>query len=215
MLTLPKSKTACRNLVLLFLLLSLLDHTSSEQSNQDGSFDHVNDTHWNAGFMTDGNRYHSDYFDFTYSLPDDFVDETEQFKSRIRALSAGHGRDWPVLLHAVKRPNESADSVSEITVTVDPLGRYTGGITEKDFMHRTAQSMAYAGDDVLQEGKQVEVSGWTFFRADYKINHPNSGYLTVMVTFRKDCALLFQVGAHSKKEVDSITRLMPRKLITK
>ena len=51
-------------------------------------------------------------------------------------------------------------------------------------MHDTAKSMAFAGDDVLQEGKQVEVSGWKFFRADYKINGTaNSGYLSVMVTF--------------------------------
>jgi len=82
-------------------------------------------------------------------------------------------------------------------------------------MHTTAKSMAFAGDDVLQEGKQVEVSGWSFFQADYKINHPNSGYLTVMVAFRKNFALLWQFSAQSKEEVDSITSSTPRKLITK
>jgi hypothetical protein len=106
------------------------------------------------------------------------------------------------------------DPVGEITVTVDPLSRYNG-ITEKDFMHRTAKSMTLAGDDVLQEGKQVEVSGWNFFWADYRINHPNSGYLTVMVAFQKDFALLWQFSAHSTEEVDAITSSMPLKLITK
>jgi len=198
-----------------FLLLSLLDHTSSEQSNQDGRFDHVDGTQWKqitAGFMTDGNRYHSEYFDFTYSLPDGFVDDTEPYKSRVRALPDGHpDPDWSVLLHAVKRPNKRADPVGEITVNV----AYPYWTTEKDFMHSTAKSMVFAGDDVIHEGKQVHVSGWNFFRADYKINRPNSGYLTVVVAFRKGVALLFQFGAHSKKEVDSLARSMPRKLITK
>ena len=211
----------CRNLVLMFLLLSLLGHTSSAQKKQDGRFDQLDDSQGKqvtAGFMTDGNRYHSDYFDFSYSLPDGFVDETEQFKNRIQAVQ------WPgphpdpgrfVLLHAEKRPSQSADPVGAITVTVDALSRYLEGITEKDFMHRTAKAMANAGDAVLQEGEPVDVSGTNFFRADYKIKgNPISRYLTVMVTFRKDFALLWQFSAHTKEEVDSITSSMPRKLIT-
>jgi hypothetical protein len=209
----------CRNLVLLFLLLFLFDHANSAQSNQDGRLDHVDDSQGNkvtAGLVVDGNRYHSDYFDFTYSLPDGFVDETEAFKNRIQALPGVHPDPSSfVLFHAEKRPNESAAPVGEITLTVDPLSRYPEKITEKDFMHTTAKSMAFAGDDVLQEGKQLEVSGWNFFRADYKINHPSSGYLTVMVAFRRNFALLWQFSAQSKEEVDSVTSLTPRKLITK
>jgi hypothetical protein len=89
-------------------------------------------------------------------------------------------------------------------------------MTEKDFMHRTAKAMANAGDAVLQEGEPVDVSGTNFLRADYKINgNAISGYLTVMVTFRKDFALLWQFFGHTKEQVDSITSSMPRKLITK
>jgi len=208
----------CRNLVLSFLLLSMFDHTNSAQSNQDRRFDHADDIQGNqvtAGFVADGSRYHSDYFDFTYSLPDGFVDKTEGFKSRIQALPRRHpDPNRFVLLHAEKRPNESAAPVGEITLTVDALSRYPDGVTEKDFMHTTAKSMAFAGDDVLREGKQVEVSGWNFFRADYKINHPNSGYLSVMVAFRKNFALLWQFSAQSKEEIDSITSSTPRRLIT-
>ena|GEM_PF-4474934 len=209
----------CRNVVLLFLLLSLFDHANSAQSNQGRGLDHVEGVQGNqvtAGFVADGNRYHSDYFDFTYSLPNGFVDKTEGFKSRIQALPRLHPDPSSfVLFHAERRPNESAAPVGEITLTVDPLSRYPDGITEKDFMHTTAKSMAFAGDDVLLEGKQEEVSGWSFFRADYRINHPNSGYLTVMVAFRKNFALLWQFTAQSKEEVDSITGSTPRKLITK
>lgn len=209
----------CRNLVLLFLVLSLFDHANPAQNNQDRRFDHVDDIQGNqvtAGSVADGNRYHSDYFDFTYSLPDGFVDKTEAFKSRIQGLPRLHPDPSSfVLLHAEKRTNESSAPVGEITLTVDSLSRYPDGITEKDFMHTTAKSMAFAGDDVLQEGKQVEVSGWNFFRADYKINHPNSGYLTVMVAFRKNFALLWQFSAKSKEEVNVITSSTPRKLITK
>jgi hypothetical protein len=212
----------CRNLILLFLLLSLFPHASSAQSNQDGRFDHVDDGQGNqvtAGSVADGNRYHSDYFDFTYSLPDGFVDETEQFKSRIQALPGPGPHPDPgsfVLLHAEKRPNESAAPVGEITLTVDALSRYPKGITEKDFVHRTVKAMADAGDAVLQEGEHLDVSGTNFFRADYKTNgNPISGYLTVMVTFRKDFALLWQFSAHSTKEVDAIISSMPRKLIAK
>jgi hypothetical protein len=123
----------CRNLVLLFLLSSLLGHTSSAQRNQDGRFDHVDDSQGKqvtACFMTDRNRYHSDYFDFSYSLPDGFVDETEQFKNRIQAIPGPGPHPDPgrfVLLHAEKRPNESVDSVGGITVTVDALSRYPKG----------------------------------------------------------------------------------------
>ena len=207
----------CRNLVLVLLLLSVLDHTSSAQSDQEGRFEHLYDSQWKqvtAGFITHGNRYHSDYFDFTYSLPGGFVDETEQFKSRIKALPRSHSDPGRfVLLHAEKRSNESAEPVGAITVTVASLSGYT---TEKDFMHRTDKAMAFAGDAVLQEGERVDVSGSNFFRADYKINgDPIGEYLTVMVTFRRDFAIMWQFSSRSKKEVHSITSSMPRNLIIK
>lgn len=220
MLTLPKGKTVSRNLVLVFLLLALLDQASSAQSNQEGRVGDLDGGQLKqvtSVFVTGGNRYHSDYFDFTYSLPHDFVDNTEQYKSLLRGLpySPPFDRGELVLLSAEKRTNESADPVAVIMVTVEPLSRYPESITEKDFMHKAATDVALSKDDVLQEGKQVEVSGWSFFRADYKINHPKSGYLTVMVVFRKDFVVLWQFSAHSKEQVDSITSSMLRELITK
>lgn len=197
-----------RYLVLMMVLLSLLDHANSAQSQGKQAA---------AGSTTDGSRYHSDYFDFTYSLPDGFVEGTEQYRSLIRALPGAHpDPDTFVLLSAGKRSNEGADPVDAITVTVDALSRYPKGITEKDYIHRTTKSMAFKGDALLQEGEQADVSGWSFFRADYKMNgHPNSGYLTVMLTFRKDFALSWQFFALSKEEVDSIAGSMQRMLITK
>jgi len=210
----------CRYWVLMVLVLSLLDGAVSAQSNQQEKLDHSDGSQGiqvGAGCMTDGNRYHSDYFDFTYSLPDGFVEGTEQYKSVIRALPGAHpDPDRFVLLHAEKRSNESADPVGGITVTVDALSRYPKGITEKDYIHRVTKAMANEDDDLLREGEQADVSGWNFFRADYKMNgHPISGYLTVMLTFRKDFVLLWQFSALSKEEVDSITGSMQRRLITK
>jgi len=70
--------------VLLFLLLSLFDHANSAQNNQDRRLDHVDDIQGNqvtAGFVADGIRYHSDYFDFTYSLPDVSLTKQKDLKA--------------------------------------------------------------------------------------------------------------------------------------
>jgi len=208
----------CRKSVLAFLLLSSID-ASSGQSTQSGRLDEAASP-WKqiaAVRMTRGGCYRSDYFNFTYCLPDHFVNRTEDFKNEYRALRQKYHADLstsPILLHAQMPPEESAESGVEITITADTLSRYDG-ITQRGFMQRTAKSMTVAGDDVLEQGKEVEISGWTFLRADYKISQPKIRYLTVMVAFRKDFALLWQISAHSKKEVDSIAGVMQRKLITR
>jgi hypothetical protein len=79
------------------LVLSLLDGAISAQSNQQEKLDHSDGSQGievGAGSTTDGRRYHSDYFDFTYSLPDGFVEGTEWARSKIRALPGSH----PVLM---------------------------------------------------------------------------------------------------------------------
>lgn len=209
----------CRYWVLVALGLFLLDGAISAQSNEQEKLDHSDggqEIQVGAG-RTDGSRYHSDYFDFTYHLPDGFFEGTEQYKSRIRALP--HHPPDPdkfVLLHAEKRSNESENPVGGITVTVDALARYPKGTTEKDFIHRATEGITGAGGALLREGEQADISGWNFFRADYKTNgNPISGYLTVMLTFRKDFAILWQFSSPSKEEVDSIADSMQRGLITR
>jgi hypothetical protein len=209
----------CRCWFLIVLALSLLDVAVSAQTNQQEKLDPSDGSQGiqvAAGSTTDGRKYHSDYFEFTYSLPDGFVEGTEQYRSRIRALP--HHPPDPdkfVLLHAEKRANETADPVGQITVTVDALSRYPKGITEKDFIQRATKAMTSKGDAVLREGEEANVSGWSFFRADYKINGHPITYLTVMLTFKKDFALLLQFSAPSQEEVDSLTDSMQRRLITK
>jgi hypothetical protein len=72
----------CRYWVLMVLVLSLLDGAVSAQSNQQEKLDPLDGSQGiqvTAGLTTDGRRYHSDYFGFTYSLPDGLVDRTEQY----------------------------------------------------------------------------------------------------------------------------------------
>ena len=216
-----RSKTVCRYWVLIVLVLSLLDHAVSAQSNQQEKLDHSDASQGKqvaAGSTTDGNRYQSDYFDFTYSLPDGLVEGTEQYRSGIRALPGAHPNpDTFILLHADERANGSADPIGGITIMVDRLSRYPKGATEKDYIHHlVTKAMTDKGDELLQEGEEVIVSGKKFFRADYKVNsHPMSGYQTVMLTFQKGFALSWTFFAQSKTEVDSMTSSVQRTLNAK
>jgi hypothetical protein len=92
---------------------------------------------------------------------------------------------------------------------------YTNGAMKKDYMHDlVTKAWTDAGDDLLQEGQEMNVSGKKFFRADYKVNsHSGSGYRTVVVTFQKGFAVLWQFCAQSKAEVDSMAVSMQRSII--
>jgi len=210
----------CRYWVPMVLVLSLLDGAVSAQSNQREKLDPSDGSQGiqvTAGFTTDGRRYHSDYFGFTYSLPDGLVDRTEQYRSKLRPLPGPHpDPNEFILLAADERMGRGPDPICSIVVTVDRLSRYTvgprakdytqGGM-EKEYIHDlVTKAWTDAGDDLLQEGQEENVSGRKFFRADYMVNsHPTSGYRTVMITFQKGFALLWQFYAQSKAEVDSMT----------
>jgi hypothetical protein len=225
-----RSKTMCRYWVLMILVLSLLDGTVSAQNNQQEKLDPSDESQGiqvGAGSTTDGRRYHSDYFDFTYSLPDGFVEKTEQYRSRVRAFPGLHpDPNTFILLVADERVEGGADPTRSIMVTVDRLSRYTmgprakdytKGALEKEYIHDlVTKAWTDAGDDLLQEGQEVNVSGKKFFRADYKVNgHPMRGYRTEMITFQKGFALLWAFFAQSKAEVDSMASSMQRSIITK
>jgi hypothetical protein len=218
----------CRYWVLMVLVLSLLDGAVSAQGNQQEKLDPSDgsqETQVAAGSTTDGRRYHSDYFDFTYSLPDGLVERTEQYRSHIRALPGPHpDPNTFILLVADERVEGGADPIGSIIVTVDRLSRYTmgprakdytKGAMEKEYIHDLVTKVwTDAGDDLLQEGQEVNVSGKKFFRADYKVNsHPMSGYRTEMITFQKGFALLWTFFAQSKAEVDSMASSMQRSII--
>jgi hypothetical protein len=171
-----------------------------------------------AGFTTGGKSYHSDYFDFTYSLPDGFVEGTEQYRQGVLKLPNVHpNADTFILFHCDKRPTPSADPTAGITVMADRLSRYPKGATEKDYLHHfVTQSLKDNGDDLLQEGEEIDVSGKQFFRADYKINgHPMSGYQTVILTFQRGFALSWTFIARSKADVDSMLTSMDRTIVAK
>jgi len=177
-----------------------------------------------AGSTTDGRRYHSDYFDFTYSLPDRLVEGTEWCRSKVRALPGAHPDPNTFILLFADEPAEGgSDSIASILVTVDKLSGYalnpqprdyTKGAMEKEYMHDVVtKAWTDYGDDLLQEGQELNVSGKKFFRADYKVNsHSRSGYRTVMITFQKGFALLWQFSAQSKAEVDSMASSMQRSI---
>ena len=216
-----------RNWVLLVLMLSLLDGAVSAQSNQQEGLDHAEGSQGiqvGAGSTTDGKRYHSDYFDFTYSLPDRLVEGTEGYRSKVRALPGAHpDPNTFILLFAEEPAEDGADPTASILVTVDRLSRYTMGPRTKDYtkgaMEReyihdlVTKAWTDYGDDLLQEGQELNVSGKRFYRADYKLNsHSRSGYRTVMITFQKGFALLWQFSAQSKAEVDSMVGSMRRSI---
>jgi hypothetical protein len=217
----------CRYWVLMVLVLSLLDGAVSAQSNQQENLDHSDGTQGiqvGAGSTTDGRRYHSDYFDFTYSLPDRLVEGTEWCRSKVRALPGAHPDPNTFILLFADEPAEGgSDSIASILVTVDKLSGYalnpqprdyTKGAMEKEYMHDVVtKAWTDYGDDLLQEGQELNVSGKKFFRADYKVNsHSRSGYRTVMITFQKGFALLWQFSAQSKAEVDSMASSMQRSI---
>ena len=214
--------------VLMVLVLSLLYGTVSAQSNQQERLDHSDGSQGiqvGAGSTTDGRRYHSDYFNFTYSLPDGLVEGTERYRSKIRALPGHHPDPNTFILLFADEPAEGgADPIGSILVTVDRLSRYamgprakdyTTGAMEKDYIHdQVTKAWTDAGDDLLQVGQEVNVSGKKFFRADYKANrHSKSGYRTVMITFQKGFALQWQFFAQSKAEADSMASSIQRSII--
>jgi hypothetical protein len=212
--------------VLMVLALSLLDGAVSAQSDQQEKLDPPDGSQGiqvGAGSTTDGRRYHSDYFNFTYSLPDGFIERTEWARSKMRAFPGSHPE---CILLFVDEPAEGGADPNgpKILVTFDRLSRYTigprakdytKGAMEKDYIHDlVTKAWTDAGDDMLQEGQEMNVSGKRFFRADYKVNsHSGSGYRTVMITFQKGFALLWQFFAQSKAEVDSMASSMQRSII--
>lgn len=218
----------CRYWVLVVLALSLLDGTASAQSSQQEKLDHSDGSQGiqvGAGSTTDGRRYHSDYFDFTYSLPDRLVEGTEGYRSKVRALPGAHPDPNTFILLFADEPAEGgADPIASILVTVDRLSRYTmgprakdyaKGAMEREYLHDlVTKAWTDYGDGLLQEGLELNVSGKKFFRADYKVNsHSRSGYRTVMITFQKGFALLWQFSAQSKAEVDSMASSIQRSII--
>jgi hypothetical protein len=141
----------------------------------------------------------------------------------MRAFPGPHPES--ILLFADEPAEGSADpNGSKILVTFDRLSRYTvgprakdytKGAIEKDYIHDlVTKAWTDAGDDLLQEGQEMNVSGKKFFRADYKVNsHSGSGYRTVIITFQKGFAVLWQFSALSKAQVDSMASSMQRSII--
>jgi hypothetical protein len=171
-----------------------------------------------AGSTTDGTSYHSNYFDFTYSLPDGLVEGTEQYRQRILKLPGVHpNADTFILFHGDQRPGPAADPTAGVTVMADRLSQYPKGATEKDYLHHfVTRSLKDKGDDLLQEGEEIDISGKRFFRADYKIaRDPMTGYQTVMLMFGRGFALSWTFIAQSKADVDSMINSMERTLLAK
>ena len=172
--------------------------------------------------MTKGNRYHSDYFNFTYSLPHRFIDGTGHFKTEFRALRNYHGHPDPssfILLFAAERSKKDADPKDWILIQIDDLSRYKLGPvakdykdgTEKNYLHdQITKAYTRAGEDLLREQAEVSLSGKNFFRAEYRQHSPNSGYRTVMFTFQNGYALSWTFFSQSKAKVDLMTSSMNR-----
>jgi hypothetical protein len=172
----------------------------------------------NAGSTTGGKSYHSDYFDFTYSLPDGFVDGTEKYRERVLMLPGVHPNpDTFILFHGDERPAPSADPTAGVTVMADRLSQYPKGATEKDYLHHfVTRTVKDNGGDLIREGEEIDVSGQKFFRADYKVNgHPMSGYQTVMLTFQRGFALSWTFIAPTKAGIDAVVSSMEHTLVTK
>jgi len=196
--------------VLVVLVLSVLDPLSARINQQ--SAGHSDDRQVAAGRMTKGTCYHSNHFNFTYRLPHRFIDRTEHLKNQFRALRNYHADTSTfILLYAAERSKENADPKDWILIQIDALSRYkfgpmaknyTGG-TEKDYLHdQITKAYTSAGEDLLQEGTEVSVSGKNFFRAEYIQHTPTSGYRTVMLTFRNGYALSWTFFAQSKAKAD-------------
>jgi hypothetical protein len=200
-------------LVVLFAKVVALSQEGRQQNTTVQSGTSQRDT-VDAGSTTDGNNYHSNYFNFTYHLPDGFVTGTEQYRQGIEELSGVHGStDTFILLHAEQRLAPDAGVNAAITIMADRLSRYPKGATEKDYLrHLVTQSLKGQGD-ALREGTEIYVSGHGFFRADYKVN--GHGYQTVMLTFQRGFALSWTFMAASKPDLDGIVDSMVHTTVAK
>ena len=185
-------------------VLSVLSLAVAAQSNQQKQPDHSDPSRGkqvDAGFTTGGKSYHSDYFEFTYSLPDGFVEGTEEYRQGImKQLGMTHpDADSFVLFHADRQRAPNGDPTGGITIMADNLSGYPKGATEIDYLHHfVTRLMKRNGDDLLQEGEAVHVSGRKCFRADYKTNgQPMIGYQTVTLTFLH-CAIEGNVRLHGR-----------------
>lgn len=166
----------------------------------------------------DGRSYHSDYFNFTYSLPDGFTEGTERYRQGIlKQTGIPQSNDTFILFHADRQLTPSGEPTGGITIMADRMAGYPKGATEKDYLHHmVTQAMEKKGDNLLDEGNEVDVSGRKFFRADYRTNgHPLSGYQTVMLTFQKGFALSWSFSAPSKADVELVISSMKQTLLAR
>jgi len=200
-------------LVVLFAYGIALSHEGRQQNTTGQSGTSQRNT-VDAGATTTGNNYHSDYFNFTYHLPDGFVAGTEQYRQSIEKLSGVHSSaDTFILLHAEQQLAPDAGVNGALTIMADRLSRYPKGATEKDYLrHLVTQSLKGQGD-VLREGTEMTVSGQRFFRADYKVN--GHGYQTVMLTFQRGFALSWTFMAASKADLEGIVESMEHTMVAK
>lgn len=166
----------------------------------------------------DGRSYHSDYFNFTYSLPDGFSEGTERYRQGIlKQTGIRQSTDTFILFHADRQLTPNGEPTGGLTIMADNLSGYPKGATEQDYMHHfVTRVMKEKGDDLLEEGSEVDVASRKFFRADYRANgHPLSGYETVMLTFQKGFALSWAFSAQSKADVESAVSSMKQTLLAK
>lgn len=137
----------CYHLATMFVLSAFVVALTSE-GNQQNKPTHSDTSRGNtvdAGSTTGGKSYHNDYFDFTYSVPDRFVESTEQYRQGILKLPGVHpNEDTFILFHGDERPTPSADPTAGITVMADRLSRYPKGATEKDYLHHFVTRSPFA-----------------------------------------------------------------------
>jgi hypothetical protein len=141
-----------------------------------------------------GNAYTSDYFHFTYTIPDDlaveedFMQGHEDVSKRSFVLLAAYG------------PSEKEGFRRGVVVAADALD--TPATTESQYLRKlTGEQFESKGFEISHPQREYTIAGHGFSRADYR---KTDVYQSVVVAIWRGYAVVFNLVAPSAEEIDGL-----------
>jgi len=114
------------------------------------------------------------------------------------------GRPTAILLALWKTPREQ-DKPVLIIMSDDPF-QYRDS-SALAYVRRIANTVAQQHAKIVQNGRQYQLSGFTFYRVDYEFPETSPKNLNVALTGRVGrCELSFELNASTQDEIDKVFR---------
>jgi hypothetical protein len=141
-----------------------------------------------------GNVYSSDYFGFSYTIPEGMAIDPDIAEGQKDAS----GRAVVLLALVGESEEEDADPTSALIILADRASDYDKLADGGDYLSKVANGIAQRqGFEVLQPGSELILAGRKFFRADYK---KGNILQSAVFTLVRGYAVGFNVAAPSETE---------------